>query len=51
MKLKELCAALWLRKSVVTLAQVAKDYSGRNAFTKTKGKNDRSILFPSKPEV
>jgi hypothetical protein len=36
---------------VVTLAQAAKDNSGRNAFTKTKGKNDWSVLFPPEPEM
>ena len=38
-------------KNVLYFGERAKDYSGRNAFTKTKGKNDRSIYLPPKPEM
>jgi len=39
------------KKCVVALALHAKDYSGRNAFTKTKGKNDWSVSILFKPEM
>ncbi len=29
----------------------AEESFGQNAFTNMKGKNDRSVLFPSKPEM
>jgi hypothetical protein len=38
-------------KRVVALVLDTKDYSGRKALTKTKGKNDRSILLSPKPEM